>query len=116
MIFQSTLVPFIKKSDTPTETTFIFDNPPKVGFYKLQIFGVRKPKKPGKLKIPLIANFLIDFRHTAGTEDVNDIVMSAAAELMSRSNIPSAASGIAKLTQGFDLKVRVILCTKPFLV
>ena len=59
-------------------------------------------------KIPLIANFLIDFRHTAGTEDVNDIVMSAAAELMSRSNIPSAASGSGNFsTNNFFFSKRV---------
>ena len=70
---------------------FYVDAPPKVGFYKLQIFGVKKPKKPGKLRIPLIANFLVEFRHTAGLEDAQDTVMSAAAELMS--NLPSLSSG-----------------------
>ena len=74
------------------------ENPPKVGFYKLQIFGVKKPKKPGKLRIPLIANFLVDFRHTAGTEDIQDTVMSAAAELMSRSNNPSLSSGSGNIS------------------
>ena len=86
-------MPFITKTSTPTETSFILENPPKVGFYKLQIFGVKKPTRPGKLRIPLIANFLIDFRHTAGVEDVQDTVMSAAAELMSRSNNPALSSG-----------------------
>ena len=91
--FQSTLLPFITKEETAKETKFILENPPKVGFYKLQVFGCKKPKKPGKLKIPLIANFLIDFRHTAGVEDAHDTVMSAAAELMSLSKAPSLSSG-----------------------
>ena len=77
---------------TEKETTFLIDTPPKHGFYKLQIFAVRKPKRPGKLKIPLIINFLVEFQHTSGMDDTSDIVMSAAAELMS--NIPSLASGM----------------------
>ena len=91
--FQSTLLPFITKESSEKETVFILENPPKVGFYKLQIFGCKKPKRPGKLRIPLIANFLLDFRHTVGTEDVNDTVMAAAAELMSKSNNPELTSG-----------------------
>ena len=91
--FQSTLLPFITKESSEKETVFILENPPKVGFYKLQIFGCKKPKRPGKLRIPLIANFLLDFRHTVGTDDVNDTVMAAAAELMSKSNNPELTSG-----------------------
>ena len=91
--FQSTLLPFITKESSEKETVFILENPPKVGFYKLQIFGCKKPKRPGKLRIPLIANFLLDFRHTVGTDDINDTVMAAAAELMSKSNNPELTSG-----------------------
>lgn len=87
------MLPFITKEQTAKETVFYIDAPPKVGFYKLQIFGVKKPKKPGKLRIPVIANFLVEFRHTAGLEDAHDTVMSAAAELMSLPNIPSLSSG-----------------------
>ena len=60
---QSSLLPFISKKETPQETTFNIDTPPRVGFYKLMIYAVRKPRRPGKLKIPLIATFLIDYRH-----------------------------------------------------
>ena len=91
--FQSTLLPFITKESSEKETVFILENPPKVGYYKLQIFGCKKPKRPGKLRIPLIANFLLDFRHTVGTDDINDTVMAAAAELMSKSNNPELTSG-----------------------
>ena len=64
---QSSLLPFISKKETPQETTFNIDTPPRVGFYKLMIYAVRKPRRPGKLKIPLIATFLIDYRHRQDT-------------------------------------------------
>ena len=36
-----------------------------ISFYKqLQIFARRKPKKKGRLRIPLVANFLVEFRHS----------------------------------------------------
>jgi hypothetical protein len=42
------------------------DPPPKPGFYKLQIYARKKPRARGRLKIPLIANFLVDFRLNGG--------------------------------------------------
>ena len=88
------------------------ENPPNLGFYKLQIFGVKKPRKCGKLKIPLIANFLVDFRHTAGLEDPTDTVMSAAAELMSSVNRMSSGSGI----NYYHCVQYYIFITKMFLI
>jgi len=61
---EKTLLPFITKKETRLETTFLIDTPPKVGLYKLQIYAVKRPKLPGKLKIPLIASFLVDYRHS----------------------------------------------------
>ena len=62
-VFQSSLLPFITKRQTPKQTTFTIEMPPKEGFYKLQIFARSKPRKKGRLKIPLAANFLVEFRH-----------------------------------------------------
>jgi hypothetical protein len=64
ILFQSSLLPFISKRDTPKQTIFTIENPPKEGFFKLQIFARKKPTKKGRLKIPLCANFLVEFRHT----------------------------------------------------
>ncbi len=61
-VFQSTLLPFIVKKEMPKQTIFTIDNPPKEGFFKLQIFARKKPTKKGRLKIPLVANFVVDFR------------------------------------------------------
>ena len=33
-------------------------------YTQLQIFARRKPKKKGRLRIPLVANFLVEFRHS----------------------------------------------------
>ena len=68
---QSSLLPFISKKETPQETTFNIDTPPRVGFYKLMIYAVRRPRRPGKLKIPLIATFLIDYRHRQDNLELN---------------------------------------------
>ena len=58
------MLPFISKKTTPKQTTFSIENPPKEGFFKLQIYARKKPTKKGRLKIPLVANFLVAFRHS----------------------------------------------------
>ena len=61
----STLLPFITKTELQDKTTFTLEMPPKEGFYKLQIFARRRPTKKCRLKIPLAANILLEFRHSA---------------------------------------------------
>ena len=61
---ESTLLPFISKHENSKETIFTIENPPKEGFFKLQIYARRKPNKKGRLKIPLAANFLVECRHS----------------------------------------------------
>ena len=61
---ESTLLPFISKNENSKETIFTIENPPKEGFFKLQIYARRKPNKKGRLKIPLAANFLVECRHS----------------------------------------------------
>lgn len=58
------LLPFISKITKPKKTVFVIENPPKEGYFKLQIYARKKPSKKGRLKIPLVANFLILFRHS----------------------------------------------------
>ena len=64
-LFQNSLLPFISKKTTPTKTVFTIENPPKEGFFKLQIYARKKPTKKGRLKIPLVANFLVEYHHSA---------------------------------------------------
>ena len=63
-MFQSSLLPFITKKQTPKQVTFTIENPPKEGFFKLQIYARSKPKKKGRFKIPLAANLIVEFRHS----------------------------------------------------
>lgn len=35
-------------------------NPPRVGMFKFQIFGMPKPKQKGKWRLPMLATFLIE--------------------------------------------------------
>ena len=44
--------------------TFTIENPPKEGFFKLQIYARTKPRKKGRFKIPLAANLIVEFRHS----------------------------------------------------
>ena len=62
-------MPFISKKTTPTKTVFTIENPPKEGYFKLQIYARKKPTKKGRLKIPLVANFLVEYHHS--TQQVN---------------------------------------------
>ena len=61
---QSSLLPFITKTQTPKQVTFTIENPPKEGFFKLQIYARTKPRKKGRFKIPLAANLIVEFRHS----------------------------------------------------
>lgn len=54
-------------------TTLRIDTPPKEGFYKLQIFGAIKPKRPGRIKLPLMATFLVDYRHRRQTNSIMEV-------------------------------------------
>ena len=60
---QSSLAPFVDKKESERETIFYINNLPKPGLYKAQIFARRKPKKRGKLLIPLVACILLEYRH-----------------------------------------------------
>lgn len=60
----NSLLPFISKITRAKKTVFVIENPPKEGYFKLQIYARKKPTKKGRLKIPLVANFLILFRHS----------------------------------------------------
>ena len=61
-------MPFIRKKESSTEVQFIIDSLPKPGFYKLQLFAAKKPKKRGKLRLPLVASLLIDYQITTNKE------------------------------------------------
>ena len=37
-----------------------FIHPPRIGFYKLLLYGIPRPSEKGKWRLPLIASFLID--------------------------------------------------------
>ncbi|CAM1302010.1 KY (predicted) [Pycnogonum litorale] len=43
--------------------------PPKIGYYKLMIFGLPKPKEKGKITLRLLASFLIDCKLTKQVQD-----------------------------------------------
>ena len=59
---QSSLAPFVNKKESERETIFYINNLPKPGLYKAQIFARRRPKKRGKLIIPLVACILLEYR------------------------------------------------------
>lgn len=59
---ESSLAPFVDKKESGRETIFYINNLPKPGLYKAQIFARRKPKKRGKLLIPLVACILLEYR------------------------------------------------------
>ena len=60
--FQSSLAPFVEKKECERETIFYINNLPKPGLYKVQIFARKKPKKGGKLILPLVACILLVYR------------------------------------------------------
>ncbi|KAG1683796.1 Solute carrier organic anion transporter family member 1C1 [Nymphon striatum] len=45
--------------------------PPKIGYYKLMIYGLPKPKSTGKVTLRLLATFLIDCKLTKLVQDSN---------------------------------------------
>ena len=125
LFFQSSLLPFISKKESPEETTFLIDTPPRVGFYKLQIYAVRKPKRPGKVKIPLVATLLIDYRHSippapspGATASLFKGAALALASLMPMPAPPSAASvaAVRMATAKFSKNLRLVFmrCDRSF--
>ncbi|XP_054722581.1 kyphoscoliosis peptidase-like [Uloborus diversus] len=53
----------IQREDSDVRITFTI-TPPRIGYYKLLIFGMPKPKLKGKWRLPLLASFLIDCKLT----------------------------------------------------
>lgn len=49
----------ISRDDIGLKTTFTI-NPPRVGTFKLMLFGMPKPKQKGKWRLPLLATFMVD--------------------------------------------------------
>ncbi|XP_042897808.1 kyphoscoliosis peptidase [Parasteatoda tepidariorum] len=58
----------INREDSDTRISFTI-TPPRIGFYKLLIFGIPKPKVKGKWRLPLLASFLIDCKITKNPAD-----------------------------------------------
>ena len=105
LFLQNSLQPFITKKTTPSKTVFTIENPPKEGFFKLQIYARKKPTKKGRLKIPLVANFLIEYHHQAQPVNqkvgVRKSISAAAVGEPTKSNsarLPSTSSRIASTT------------------
>ncbi len=59
---ESSLIPFVEKKEGDRETIFYINNLPKPGLYKVQIFARKKPRKRGKLILPLVATLLLDYK------------------------------------------------------
>lgn len=53
----------LSREDKDKRITFVL-TPVRVGYFKLVIFGMPKPKQKGKWRLPLIATFLIDCKLT----------------------------------------------------
>ena len=58
----------ISREDIGLKTAFTI-NPPRVGTFKLMIFGMPKPKQKGKWRLPLLATFLIDCKLAKSLHD-----------------------------------------------
>lgn len=58
----------ITREDSDTRLSFNI-TPPRIGYYKLLIFGIPKPKLKGKWRLPLLASFLIDCKLTKNPGD-----------------------------------------------
>ena len=50
--------------------------PPNVGFYKLEVYGSKVPKKHGMLKLPLVAIYLVEVRLRNSTDDLGTSLRS----------------------------------------
>ena len=97
---QTSLLPFITKRETPEKIVFLIDPPPKPGFYKLQIYARKKPKARGRLKIPLIANFLVDFRLNGGNSNKSSGMQPRTASAATTALLNSGRSSlVAQLQQ-----------------
>ena len=49
----------VKRKDVDGDIIF-FVHPPRIGFYKLLVYGIPRPSEKGKWRLPLIASFLIE--------------------------------------------------------
>ena len=49
----------VKRKDVDGDIIF-FIHPPRIGFYKLLLYGIPRPSEKGKWRLPLIASFLIE--------------------------------------------------------
>ncbi|XP_043192755.1 uncharacterized protein LOC122365535 [Amphibalanus amphitrite] len=49
----------VKRKDVDGDIIF-FIHPPRIGFYKLLVYGIPRPSEKGKWRLPLIASFLIE--------------------------------------------------------
>ena len=50
--------------------------PPNVGFYKLEIYASKVPKKHGMLHLPLVAIYLVEVRLRNSTDDLGTSLRS----------------------------------------
>ncbi|TRY73282.1 hypothetical protein TCAL_15758, partial [Tigriopus californicus] len=60
---ESSLLPYITIKSNEKEAIFTLEPPPKPGFYKIQIFARKRPKKRGRIHIPLVTTILLDYKH-----------------------------------------------------
>ncbi|XP_037087625.1 hillarin-like [Pollicipes pollicipes] len=49
----------VKRKDVDGDIIF-FIHPPRIGFYKMLLYGMPRPSEKGKWRLPLISSFLID--------------------------------------------------------
>ena len=50
--------------------------PPNVGFYKLEIYASKVPKKHGMLNLPLVAIYLVEVRLRNSSDDLGSSLRS----------------------------------------
>ena len=65
---QTSSLSFVARTETPRELEFTVDKLPKPGYYKLQVFACKRPKRRGRMKLPLVATLLIDYQISANKE------------------------------------------------
>lgn len=59
----------VKRKDVDGDIIF-FIHPPRIGFYKLLLYGMPRPTEKGKWRLPLLASFLIDSKLSRTEGDV----------------------------------------------
>jgi len=93
---ESSLAPFVDKKESDRETIFYINNLPKPGLYKAQIFARRKPKKRGKLIIPLVACILLEYRSPGLTQGSGKKLPSEANGTKGHITVVKEGAGIAE--------------------